>query len=425
MSLPSLDGFIDTLAGEGWREAVDDMRYVAALKEAVVQAKKQGKNTEAAEQLLSIDYIPHDLQEYRLEMAREIEFLLSEYFPVDTIGYELVSEKVISATQSEYQYRVRVVNTDVNEVECRTIEPAWVPDNMMILYSKVFFNSITGGQQALSDDTFIVIVDHNLPGDVNEIIWQISNEHESNFSIDDRINIADLKSIAEAWLTTDIDMIEDLYKDGQIDFKDMSIFAQRWYEQLAFVASITNPVDRSEFTGPPSPVTIDAQVWKANGSVTEVELFVNGIFAGEDINDANGWAINWQPAVSGDYSLRVMAIDEDGTKVQSIPVDIAWDIMAPEVTITSPNDNDEFDTNSTITVEADASDINGSVVQVEFFANGIAIGSDSDGGDGWSISWGPGVLSGDYSLTARAVDNQGAETVSAPVNIIVNLSVPR
>ena len=58
----------------------------------------------------------------------------------------------------------------------------------------------------------------------------------------------------------------------------------------------------------------------------------------------------------------------------------------PEVAITSPEDGAVVPTGSSITILAEAMDVDGSVVSVEFFVEGIgSVGTDSNGADGWSV----------------------------------------
>ena len=88
------------------------------------------------------------------------------------------------------------------------------------------------------------------------------------------------------------------------------------------------------------------------------------------------------------------------------------------MTITKPQNGARFNPDQTIEIEADAWDYDGSVVMVEFFANGSKIGEDTDGSDGWTTSWSDHA-EGTYSLTATATDNEGAATTSASVGISV------
>jgi hypothetical protein len=90
----------------------------------------------------------------------------------------------------------------------------------------------------------------------------------------------------------------------------------------------------------------------------------------------------------------------------------------PYVTITTPLDGAEFNPDDTIEIEVDALDFDGSVVMVEFFADGSKIGEDNDGADGWTTSWSDHP-EGTYSLTATATDNEAAATTSPEVVITV------
>ena len=81
------------------------------------------------------------------------------------------------------------------------------------------------------------------------------------------------------------------------------------------------------------------------------------------------------------------------------------------VAITSPNDGES---RLSMTIRVEAWDSDGFVVRMEFFANGEKIGTDFDGSDGWTFWWSDSP-DGEYDLVARATDNDGAGTDSAPV----------
>jgi hypothetical protein len=85
----------------------------------------------------------------------------------------------------------------------------------------------------------------------------------------------------------------------------------------------------------------------------------------------------------------------------------------PTVSITSPANNSSFTEGASITITASASDPDGSVSQVQFFANGASIGIDNTAP--YSVNW--TVPLGTNTLTAVATDNQGASTTSSPVAV--------
>jgi uncharacterized repeat protein (TIGR03806 family) len=93
----------------------------------------------------------------------------------------------------------------------------------------------------------------------------------------------------------------------------------------------------------------------------------------------------------------------------------------PSVALSSPKSRDSFSESAPMTLSATASDSDGTVANVEFFANGVKVGEDSS--NPYSFVWTASVP-GTYSLTAVATDDDGSNTVSAPVTILVNSLAP-
>ncbi len=88
----------------------------------------------------------------------------------------------------------------------------------------------------------------------------------------------------------------------------------------------------------------------------------------------------------------------------------------PTVTLTNPLNAATFTAPATVTFQATASDNDGSVTNVAFYEGNTKLGEDSDAP--YSFLW-TNVTAGAYTLTARATDNEGAVTLSSPVNISV------
>ena len=93
---------------------------------------------------------------------------------------------------------------------------------------------------------------------------------------------------------------------------------------------------------------------------------------------------------------------------------------APEVTLTSPSSGTSFELSTPVTVSATATDKDGSISSVSFYANGNSIGSDNS--SPYSIVWNP-TTTGSYSITAIATDNENNKTTSSPIT--VNINVPQ
>lgn len=88
----------------------------------------------------------------------------------------------------------------------------------------------------------------------------------------------------------------------------------------------------------------------------------------------------------------------------------------PVVRISSPLKAASFTSPATITIEATASDPDGSLIKVEFFRGNIKIGEKLT--TPYSFTW-KEVPEGTYSLTAVATDNGNLKTVSEAVSVTV------
>lgn len=91
--------------------------------------------------------------------------------------------------------------------------------------------------------------------------------------------------------------------------------------------------------------------------------------------------------------------------------------LSPSVVLTAPVDGANVMVGASIAVSATSTDFDGSVVKVEYFADGDKIGESLAAPYGmlWS-----GATVGAHTLTAVATDNAGAIKTSAPVTIVVN-----
>jgi len=91
--------------------------------------------------------------------------------------------------------------------------------------------------------------------------------------------------------------------------------------------------------------------------------------------------------------------------------------VAPTVSITSPPDGSTYTAPANVTFTAVASDSDGSVLKVELYSDGVKIGEAAGGSV--TITW-TNAQTGTHSITARAIDNNFATAVSAPISVTVN-----
>jgi hypothetical protein len=89
----------------------------------------------------------------------------------------------------------------------------------------------------------------------------------------------------------------------------------------------------------------------------------------------------------------------------------------PSVSLTAPANNASYYAGTNINLAATASDPDGSVTKVEFYQGATKIGESTT--SPYTFTW-TNVQPGTYSLTAKATDNDNADSTTAAVTIVVN-----
>lgn len=121
------------------------------------------------------------------------------------------------------------------------------------------------------------------------------------------------------------------------------------------------------------------------------------------------------PSTANSYEFRYLLQNGYTSVANSNVVPIT---VAPTVSITLPSNNASYVSPATVTINASASDSDGSVSKVEFFQGSTKLGESSS--SPYSYTWN-NVTNANYALTAKATDNLGAVTTSSSINISVNL----
>jgi hypothetical protein len=207
---------------------------------------------------------------------------------------------------------------------------------------------------------------------------------------------------------------------------------------------IESPNDGTVFYTPTN-IFIDAGFNYLGGypSPTNVEFFANASDLGRGIfglysGFGGGANFIWTNPPPGGYALTAVASYNGFASVTSAPVNIAVKVgprpIPPTVSIIEPKNGEMFYTPTNIQIVAKASDPDGSVTNVEFFAGTNDLGQgnmvvlDPPGiggvtGPVYLFNW-LDAPPGNYPLTAVATGNASATTTSAPVNITILPSLP-
>lgn len=235
--------------------------------------------------------------------------------------------------------------------------------------------------------------------------------------------------------------------------------------------TIVNPSNGTELTTGVS-VNLSANASDSDGTIASVVFSVSGQDYLATLSGGS-YVANWTPASDGAYGVSILATDNDGlTATDQITVSSttpntcsapAWDAatvynggdqvsyngvlyqanywtqnnnpstsngqyahwldmgpcgnppnQAPAVSVTNPANNASF-TEGAITIEASASDSDGSVALVEFFVDATKVGEDNSA----PYSLVQAFTAGSYILTAKATDDDGANTTSSTIAITV------
>jgi hypothetical protein len=180
--------------------------------------------------------------------------------------------------------------------------------------------------------------------------------------------------------------------------------------------SLTSPSAGATFTAPAS-VAIAATAADSDGTVSRVDFYQGTTLLGSDTTSPYGYT--WSNVAAGSYSITAVARDDDGATRTSTAVSVTVNSasnQAPTVSLTSPSAGASFTAGANITLSATAGDSDGTVARVEFYHGTTLVGSDTT--NAYSVVW-TGATAGTYTLTARAVDDDGATRTSSAVSITV------
>ncbi len=185
-------------------------------------------------------------------------------------------------------------------------------------------------------------------------------------------------------------------------------------DNLAPSVVLVSPVNNTVLTGP-TDVLINAQASDTDGTIQRVDFYNGATLISSD--SLTPYTFNWKNVSIGTYHVYAIAYDNlNASRISDTAMVKIEANQLPVVIITSPTDGTSYTAPATITIEASATDANGSISKVDFYRGNALIGSDST--SPYSYTW-KGVNVGEYILSARAYDNLNAINTSAEIKVTV------
>jgi len=183
--------------------------------------------------------------------------------------------------------------------------------------------------------------------------------------------------------------------------------------------AITSPTNGASYpAGATIPVSATAS--DADGTITWVGFYVDSVL--QSYVTSSPYSRSLSNVATGIHTLTAIAWDNAGNWTTSAPITMTvgssgtLSNQPPVVSLTAPTSGATFTAPASITLGATASDVDGTIARVDFYANGTLIGTDTS--SPYSFSW-TNVAAANYALTAVARDNAGATTVSSTRDISV------
>jgi hypothetical protein len=173
---------------------------------------------------------------------------------------------------------------------------------------------------------------------------------------------------------------------------------------------------RTVFSSQPASITLTAV--DANGDTVYFDTVsqpVHGDLSGAGAN----WTYTGNIGYSGPDSFQFEARDNHGGfDVATVTLNVQLpSTTPPNVSLAAPSGG-PFTAPATINLSATATDSDGTVDHVDFYANGVKIGTKTSATSSYTFTW-TNVLDGSYSVTAVAQDNLGATQTSNAVSVNV------
>lgn len=182
---------------------------------------------------------------------------------------------------------------------------------------------------------------------------------------------------------------------------------------------ILNPNNNTIFDAP-ATFTLTAYASDADGSIQYVQFYNNGTLLSTDsILPYDYTVVN---AVAGNYSFVAKATDNNGLSTNSASVNVTVvnpTNKTPQVNLTAPANNATYSVGAAITLNATATDPDGTIANIKFYNGSVLLGTDNSAPYSFTIN---NASAGSYKIFAKAINDKGLTSSSATLSIFVGSS---
>jgi len=185
------------------------------------------------------------------------------------------------------------------------------------------------------------------------------------------------------------------------------------------IVSISSPAKSTSFVAP-ATITIEASAYDPDGTIRKVEFF-NGTQKLGEIFSAP-YHFTWKNVPEGSFNLTAIAMDDKGAKTTSEPVTVVVEKSTttinqmPVVNIFPYHKTFKYKKNSRIKIDVSAYDPDGYISHVAIKNGDVTLATFSAAP--YTFTW-EAADTGTFCFYAIAIDNQGAETLSPDLELIV------
>ena len=182
---------------------------------------------------------------------------------------------------------------------------------------------------------------------------------------------------------------------------------------------LTKPSEGATFLSSEA-IALEASASDADGSGSSVEFRADATSLITKSSAPFTHTIAAGSLAAGSHLLRAVATDNQGAKATSAPVSIT--ILAsnqpPSITIVRTSTNTVFVRPQVVSIEANPSDSDGSIVRVEFLRGTNILFTATDAPYTFQLDTAT-ITPGTFDIVARAVDNRGASATASPFTLTV------